>query len=275
MTRTLRLTLALALASFAGLAGLGFAAATAARAQPVAAGTAPAGAAQPLPVAARWQDSFAAFDAADAAAAPRPGGVVFVGSSSIRLWNDLEQQFQDPIAVTKRGFGGSRLLDCAEHVQRLVLPYKPRLVVVYAGDNDLAEGRSPEQVLASFQAFVTGVHAALPQTRIAYLSIKPSPLRATLMPAVQRTNALIADYSASRPLLSYVDVYTRMLGTDGRPRAELFSKDALHLNAEGYALWKSVIEERLHDALQAPRAAAATAPARALLTTSAAPPAAP
>ena len=236
--------------TLASLAGLGLAAAVAH--------------AQSAPVAARWRESFAAFDAADAAAVPKPGGVVFVGSSSIRLWSDLEQQFQDPVAITKRGFGGSRMLDCTEHLQRLVLPYKPRLVVVYAGDNDLAEGRTPEQVLASFSDFVEGVHAALPETRIAYLSIKPSPLRATLMPAVQRTNALISAYAARQPLLSFVDVYTRMLGADGRPRAELFSADALHLNAEGYALWKSVIDESLHDALQAPRAAAA--PARALLT---------
>lgn len=249
-----------------GLAGLGLGTALA-QSQPsrttVAARMPATGSA--TPVAARWRESFDAWDAADAAAAPAPGGVVFVGSSSIRLWSDLEQQFKDPIAVTKRGFGGSRLLDCAEHVQRLVLPYKPRLVVVYAGDNDLAEGRSPEQVLASFREFVEGVHAALPDTRIAYLSIKPSPLRAALMPKVQRTNALIADYSERQPKLSFVDIYNRMLGPDGRPRAELFSADALHLNAEGYALWKSVIEERLRDDLQpaaaaSPRAAMLAAP---------------
>ncbi len=192
----------------------------------------------------RWRDAFDAFDAADQARSPQPGGVVFVGSSSIRLWNDLESQFEE-VPVVKRGFGGSRLLDCAEHLQRLVLPYRPRLVVVYAGDNDLAEGRTPAQVLQSFQAFVEGVHQALPATRIAYLSIKPSPLRAALMPQIQQTNALIAAYSAATPQLDFIDVYTRMLGSDGQPRAELFLPDRLHLNADGYALWTSVVGTHL------------------------------
>ena len=104
--------------------------------------------------------------------------MVFVGSSSIRLWKDLEQQFDASQMIVKRGFGGSRMSDCANYVGRLVVPYKPHLVVVYAGDNDLAEGRSPQEVLASFRRFVAGVRKALPETRIAYLSIKPSPRRA-------------------------------------------------------------------------------------------------
>ena len=194
---------------------------------------------------ARWQASFDAFAAADRLAPPTPGGVVFVGSSSIRLWDDLEQRFAGPTAVIKRGFGGSRLADCAEHLQRLVVPYAPRLVVVYAGDNDLAEGRTPEQVLASFRAFSEGVHAALPDTRIAYVSIKPSPSREALMPLARETNALIAAYAAGRPGLDYIDVYSRMLGADGRPRAELFLPDALHLNAAGYAVWHEAISAHL------------------------------
>ena len=194
---------------------------------------------------ARWKESLDAFAAADEARAPAPGGVVFVGSSSIRLWNNLEQQFEGPLAITKRGFGGSRMLDCAEHLQQLVLPYKPRWVVVYAGDNDLAEGRSPSEVLASFTAFVEGVKRELPATRIAYLSIKPSPLREAMMPRVREANAMVEAYSRATRNLDYIDVYTRMLGADGKPRAELFLPDRLHLNAEGYALWKSVIAAHL------------------------------
>lgn len=204
----------------------------------------------------RWKESFDAFDEADRAAAPRPGGVLFVGSSSIRLWNDLETQFEDPVAVVKRGFGGSRLQDTTDHLQRLVLPYKPRVVVVYAGDNDLAEGRTPQQVLQSFADFVAGVHAALPATRIAFVSIKPSPLREKLMQLAAQTNALIAAYCRGDARLDYVDVYSAMLGADGRPRDELFQADRLHLNAQGYALWKSVIAEHLV-ARSAPSAAAA------------------
>ena len=137
------------------------------------------------------------------------------------------------------------MLDCAEHLQQLVLPYKPRWVVVYAGDNDLAEGRSPSEVLASFTAFVEGVKRELPATRIAYLSIKPSPLREAMMPRVREANAMVEAYSRATRNLDYIDVYTRMLGADGKPRAELFLPDRLHLNAEGYALWKSVIAAHL------------------------------
>jgi lysophospholipase L1-like esterase len=236
------MSLSRSVALLAAACSLALGAAPAARAQTTAiAAVAPASSA----VDPRWQSSFEAFAAADAARAPLPGGVVFVGSSSIRLWNDLEQQFEDHVAIVKRGFGGSRMLDCAQHLQRLVLPYKPRLVVVYAGDNDLAEGRTPEQVLASFSEFVAGVRAALPETRIAYLSIKPSPLRQALLPKVRATNALIADYAAGTPNLDYIDVYSKMLDRDGRPRGELFQADSLHLNAAGYALWQGVIAGHL------------------------------
>jgi lysophospholipase L1-like esterase len=192
-----------------------------------------------------WSASFEAFAEADRLKAPPSGGIVFVGSSSIRLWEGLESQFDGGLAIVKRGFGGSRMSDCSRHVDRLVLPYKPRLVVVYAGDNDLAEGRTPDEVLASFRAFVERVRLKLPATRIAYLSIKPSPLREALLPRVNETNRLIAAYSRSQPNLDYIDVYSRMLGPDGRPRAELFSADNLHLNQAGYALWKTVIASHL------------------------------
>jgi lysophospholipase L1-like esterase len=237
--------------------------ASAARAQTVAAvaPTVPVkrSAPAPRPVDPRWQPSLDAFAAADRLKAPRPGGVLFVGSSSIRLWDGLERQFGagdeavDGPVVIKRGFGGSRLVDVAQYLDRLVLPYRPRLVVVYAGDNDLAEGRRPHEVLESFRSLVDGVQRELPQTRIAYVSIKPSPLRESLMPQIRETNALIRDYAGSTPGLDYIDIHTPMLGADGRPRGELFRADALHLNEAGYALWKTVIASHL--GAPAPRAA--------------------
>ena len=171
--------------------------------------------------------------------------MLFVGSSSIRLWEDLETHLGDGRPIIKRGFGGSRLADVTQYLDRLVLPYKPKLIVVYAGDNDLAEGRSPADVLHSFQEFVDGVHKTLPDVRIAYLSIKPSPLREDRMPAAQTANRLIADYVVSKPGLSYIDIFSKMLGSDGRPRRELFLPDALHLNSAGYALWKAAIQSHL------------------------------
>lgn len=234
------------------LYGLGLGASVGAQVHPVASRTAPRAA---TVVESRWQDSFDAFAAADSLQAPSPGGVLFVGSSSIRLWKDLETQFGDT-PVLKRGFGGSRMLDVVAHVDRLVLPYQPRLIVVYAGDNDLAEGRLPAEVLASFTQFVDRVRAELPHTRIAYLSIKPSPSRATLMPQAMETNALIAAYCAAQANLDYIDIYSRMLDAEGRPRADLFTGDALHLNPAGYAVWKSAISPHL--IIQLPPTAAAT-----------------
>jgi lysophospholipase L1-like esterase len=208
---------------------------------------------------ARWREAFEAFAQADRQRFPATGGVVFVGSSSIRLWDGLETQFGDGMPIVKRGFGGSRLHDVAQYVDRLVLPYKPKLVVVYAGDNDLAEGRSPEDVLHSFERFVDGVRKELPDTRIAYLSIKPSPLREDRMPAARTANRLIADYAATQPGISYIDIYSGMLDSDGRPRRELFLPDALHLNAAGYALWKAALQPHLSQvaALVKPIASAA------------------
>jgi lysophospholipase L1-like esterase len=192
----------------------------------------------------RWEASLAAFDAADRERAPSAGGVVFVGSSSIRLWPDLERRFASP--VIKRGFGGSRLADCAAHVDRLVNRYRPRQVVVYAGDNDLAEGHTPAEVLASFESFAAGVHRSLPGTRITFVSIKPSVLRAKLLASMREANRLISEYAHAHPeQLDYVDVFTPMLDASGAPRAELFGADGLHLNDAGYALWQELISQRI------------------------------
>jgi len=189
----------------------------------------------------KWDAAFAAF-AADDVAHPHPaGGVLFVGSSSIRLWSNLEDQFKDLPVVIKRGFGGSQLSDCVKNLSRLVLRYRPHTVLVYAGDNDLAAGTAPQEVLHRFTAFVDGVHRDLPQTRIVYISIKPSPSRIRLLSKIRETNTLIEDYADDADEVDYIDVFTPMLDASGQPRAELFRDDALHLNAQGYALWKRII----------------------------------
>jgi len=212
-----------------------------------AAPAAPAGLVQEAlpPAYARWQSSLDAFASADRERAPEPGGVLFVGSSTIRLWTDLRQDFRDLPVVINRGFGGSTMADCNGLVRRLVVQYRPRHVVVYAGDNDLAEGRSPAQVLESFRAFVGAVRTALPDTRISYVSIKPSPLRSALLPQVREANALLAAYVRGVPDSDYIDIFTPMLDADGQPRAELYGPDRLHMNAAGYDLWQAVIAPHL------------------------------
>ena len=186
----------------------------------------------------RWDETMAAFAAADLRKTPPAGGVLFVGSSSIRLWDRLEEQFET-VPVVKRGFGGSRLSDCVKYLDRLVIKYRPRLVMVYAGDNDLAEGGTPQDILSRFKAFTEGVHRRLPKARIAFISIKPSPARRGLIDQARAANELVRSYAEAHPQVDYVDVFTPMLAADGSPRAELFRKDSLHLNDAGYALCRT------------------------------------
>ena len=195
----------------------------------------------------RWQGELDAFAIADRAGLPASDGVLFVGSSTIRMWLNIAQDFRQHPVVINRGFGGSTMADCSLFVHDLVVRYKPRLVLVYAGDNDLAEGRTPLQILESFAHFANTVRAELPNTRIAYISVKPSPSREKLMPQVRETNNVIAAYLRRLPNSEYIDVFTPMMGADGRPRAELFLGDRLHMNDEGYRLWQSVIVQYLPD----------------------------
>lgn len=187
----------------------------------------------------RWAKEIAAFVAEDEARPFAPGGIVFVGSSSIRLWN-LATSFPGR-RVLNRGFGGTQIQDAVEHVERLVLRHNPATVIFYAGDNDLSAGRTPQQVQADFQTFVGRVHAALPATRIAFIGIKPSLARWALIEKVREANALVRADCDRDDLLGYVDVDGPMLGWDGKPRADLFIKDGLHLSPKGYALWNVLV----------------------------------
>jgi lysophospholipase L1-like esterase len=187
----------------------------------------------------RWAKEMAAFEQQDRESPPAPGGIVFVGSSSIRLW-DLAQSFPG-LPVINRGFGGSQLIDSVNHVDLLVLRHKPRVVVVYAGDNDLAGGKTPEVVVEDFTAFATKVHAALPATRIAFIGIKPSIQRWALIDQVRAANAGIRSVCQSDERLGFVDVDGPMLGWDEKPRKDLLVQDGLHLSPKGYQLWTTLV----------------------------------
>lgn len=189
------------------------------------------------PAAARFAADIARFAAADSAAPPHPGGVLFVGSSSIRMWETLAADFPD-VAVYNRGFGGSELEDVIRYANWIVFPYAPRLIVLYAGDNDIAAGKTPARVFADYRAFADTACARLPAARLAYISIKPSPARWALVDSMRAANALIERHTRTNPRLVYIDVFTPMLRADGMPRDELFLEDGLHLNARGYALWR-------------------------------------
>ena len=195
---------------------------------------------QKQPPEARWEKDIRAFETADKTNPPPQDAILFVGSSSIRLWTNLAQAFPGHKGF-RRGFGGSELSDSAAFVHRIVTPYKPKLVLLYAGDNDIASGKSPERVLGDFKTFVGRIHAALPNTRIAYIAIKPCPARVKYLDRFKATNRLIQDYTTSDNRLLFVDVFTPMLNKEGRPRADLCIKDGLHPNAQCYELWASII----------------------------------
>jgi lysophospholipase L1-like esterase len=189
---------------------------------------------------AQWERDIQAFEMADKTNPPPAGAILFVGSSSILMWKSLAHDFAG-LPVINRGFGGSQMADSLFYADRIVLPCRPRQVVVYAGDNDLAAGKTPEQILNDFEAFVAKVHRALPETRVAYIAVKPSPSRWKLVERMRETNRLIAQFARANPGLDFIDVFTPMLGSDGQPRPELFAADKLHLNEKGYQLWTATV----------------------------------
>lgn len=191
-----------------------------------------------------WEGDIARFQALDAQQPPPRGAVLFVGSSSIRFWDSLATDFPGQ-KVINRGFGGSEVRDSTWYADRIVIPYAPRLVVFYAGDNDLNAGRTPQQVRDDFVAFVTRVRRDLPNTRIGYISIKPSPSRAQLLPQIAEANGLIREAAKRFKNVDFLDVYTPMLDASGQPRPELFREDMLHMTPAGYAIWRQVVAPEL------------------------------
>jgi lysophospholipase L1-like esterase len=200
----------------------------------------------PHPVAAQagvWEPAIAAFEANDRASPPPTGEIVFVGSSSIRLW-DVDRYFPD-LEIINRGFGGSQLSDAVRYAERIVIPYKPRIVVVYAGDNDIYAGATSEEVAISFEQFVRTVRAKLPDVRVVFIGIKPSLQRWDVIERVRLANAMIRAYAVHDDNVAFVDVDHAMLGWDETPRPELFVTDGLHLTPAGYELWSALIRPLL------------------------------
>lgn len=187
-----------------------------------------------------WEQDMQRFAAEDTQSPPPSGAVLFIGSSSIRFWDTLATDFPG-VAVINRGFGGSEIGDSTWYAGRIVVPYRPRLIVLYAGDNDLNSGRSPQQLLEDFRGFVQRVRRDLPEVRIAYIASKPSPSRASLLDVQRQANALIQAEAARHSYVDFIDVFTPMLDARGQPREELFVDDRLHMNRQGYALWQRLV----------------------------------
>lgn len=191
----------------------------------------------------RWEKAIGQFEAADRKAPPQPGQVLFIGSSSIRLW-DLKKWFPD-VEALNRGFGGSEVADSVYFYDRIVKPYAPRAIVMYAGDNDLAHDKSPETVAADYALFVKKVHSDFPETKLIYVAVKPSLKRWSLIEQVRKTNEMIKQMSEQNDKLVFLDIDTPMIGEDGNPRPELYVKDGLHLSDAGYQVWSDLLRPYL------------------------------
>jgi lysophospholipase L1-like esterase len=192
----------------------------------------------------KFEQDIQKFEIADRAQAAPTNAILFVGSSSIRLWTNLTETFPKK-KIIQRGFGGSTMADALHFADRIILPYKPKEIFVYEGDNDLAAGKAPEAVAAEFRQLVGKIHAKLPKTQVWFISVKPSPSRAHLAAKAMALNAEIEWWTRAQKRVGYIDIWNPMLGKDGKPRPELFVDDKLHLNAEGYAVWTKVIGKKL------------------------------
>jgi lysophospholipase L1-like esterase len=196
------------------------------------------------PPSAKWEKEIAAFEARDMENPPPKHAIVFVGSSSIRKWTTLAEDFPHH-RVLNRGFGGSEMADSVFFADRIVMPYEPRFIVVYAGGNDINAQKSAEQVFADFKAFVAKVRAQMKETPIAYISIAGNPKRWSQVEEVKKANALIEAFTKEQPNLVFIDVFHEMLGSDGLPKPDIFVEDQLHMNAEGYKLWTQIVGKYL------------------------------
>jgi len=192
----------------------------------------------------KWEPQIQAYEKQDKESPPPTGAVLFVGSSTIRMWKTLEDDFK-PMKVIGRGVGGCGIPDMVYYADRIVVPYKPRQVVFYAGDNDLAGKKTAGQALADFKAFAEKVRKALPEVKIHFVSIKPSPSRAKVWDEAQKANQMIRGYCQATPGLAFLDITQAMLGADGQPKPEIFLKDMLHMNRAGYELWIPLIKAAL------------------------------
>jgi len=184
---------------------------------------------------ARWEKEIAAYEAKDRAKMPAKGGVLFVGASSIRMWKSLDTDFPNH-NVINRGFGGSQIADSTHFAERIIFPYEPKLIFLRAGGNDIHAGKSVEAVFEDYKAFVAKVKGKLPNSEIVFISMSPAPARWDERDKNKQLNGMIEAYSRETPGLKYVETYDMTLNSDGTAREELFIKDRLHFNEEGYKL---------------------------------------
>ena len=185
------------------------------------------------------------FKTADSLHAPPENAILFVGSSSFRMWHDLNKSFPG-YTLINRGFGGSSLPHVIEYAEEIILPYKPKQIVIYCGENDLTDDSVTGQIVTDrFKKLFNLIRESMPQVDIVFVSIKPSPSRQHLMPKMAEANALIKDFLKTKRRTAFVNIWNQMLDEDGKPRKELFLQDMLHMNQQGYAIWQKALQPYL------------------------------
>jgi lysophospholipase L1-like esterase len=191
----------------------------------------------------RWKADIQRFIDVDKQTPPPANAVLFVGSSSIRMW-DTKKFFPD-INTINRGFGGSYVIDSLYYADQIIIPYKPRTIVFYAGDNDTVDNKSSEMILADFQSLYIKIRKSLPETKIIVISTKPSIQRWKFWPQMIKSNNYIENFCKKQQNTTFVDVSKVMIDSTGQPRKDIFMPDGLHLNDKGYELWTSLVKPLL------------------------------
>ena len=185
----------------------------------------------------RFEEDIQNFEALDRKQPPPHSAIVCIGSSSMRGWHKTIKDDLAPLTIIPRGFGGSNMNDLLCYADRIVLPYKPRAVVIYEGDNDIAQGITPKKIADTFRAFIEKIYKELPGCRIYFISIKPSIKRWDMWAKMQEANKLIAAECTKDKQLTFVDVASGMLNDKVKPRKEVFQDDSLHMTRDGYLIW--------------------------------------
>ncbi|MGI1679307.1 MAG: hypothetical protein K6L75_11280 [Cellvibrionaceae bacterium] len=199
----------------------------------------------------RFDEELALFDVEQTETSQPENGVLFIGSSSIRLWSTIKSDLA-PLTIIHRGFGGSNMRDALHHIDKLVIPYKPRAVVLYEGDNDLSVfAVTPAVVMQNFELFVERLRRSLPDTRLYVLSIKPSIARMQYWDKMKATNELLKKRCSEIKACRYIDVATPMFlvgeeSSEGGLKKNIFVEDGIHMNADGYKIWTDTIKPVLH-----------------------------
>jgi len=186
-----------------------------------------------------WKDEINAFDELNGDS-PLQRGILFTGSSSIRLWKDPVKDFNNP-NILNRGFGGSQLIDLVENFDRVILQYHPTKIVIYSGDNDVQAGKSAEIVYGDFCTLYGMIKAELPDAKVYYIAIKPSLNRWSKVLEMKKANTMINEFLNTKTNAFFVDIFSPMIGLEGKPQKKWFIEDGLHMNDEGYELWTKIL----------------------------------